>query len=204
MDEPAAGVGGAPHFVAAQPHAMGEDRTLRQRVERQQPFERPGIAAPARVVDVGLILGDVDMDDRAEFARQRAGFLRRFVGDREAGVQPDQAAHQRRRGDATAFRQAAARLLAAEVALGGAVAEQRAHAEVLAGFGEDRQRPVDQVRRLVMVDERRRAGEQRAGDSSRGPRRRDFRASSAQSSRHHTRSRISRKLCGGGSAAGMP
>ena len=133
------------------------------------------------------------MDDRAELARQLAGLAHRFVGYREAGVQPDQSANQRRGGDASAFRQAASRLVAAEIALARAVAEQRAHAELFASLGEDRQRPFDQVRRFVMVDQRRRAGEQRPGDIVARSGARGFRASSARSRRHHTFSRISRK-----------
>ncbi len=77
-------------------HAVREDRARRQRVERHQPLERPGVAAPARVVDVGAILGDMDVDDRPELARERAGLADRVVGHGEARVQPDEAAHERR------------------------------------------------------------------------------------------------------------
>ncbi len=88
-------------------------------------------------------------------------------------MQPDDATHQRppvRLQKAQALAEPPSRLVAAAVALGGAVAEQRPHAELVAGVGEDVERALDQLGRFVMVDERRRSGEQRLGDVE--PRRR--------------------------------
>jgi len=154
---------GEAHLIAAQPHAVARIEPPAARPATATARAAP-ITTPARVVDVGLILGEMDVDDRAELARQRAGLARRLVGNREARVQPDEAAHQRRGGEATTLRQSSPRLFAAEIALARAVADERARAEFLAGFGEDRQRSFDPIRRFVMVDERRRPGEQRTGD----------------------------------------
>ena len=96
MDEPCAGLGRLAHLIGAQMHPVREDRARGQGVERRQPLERPGAAAPTRVVDVGPVLGDMDMDDGFEFARQRAGFADRLVGYGKARVQPDEPADERR------------------------------------------------------------------------------------------------------------
>ena len=131
MDEPAAGRRRAPHLsrrLRCTPCARIEPEGSASSAIK--PLQRPGKAAPARVVDIGPILGDMDVDDRPEFARQRAGLADGLVGNGEARVQPDEAAHQRRRGDAPACFEPAPRLLAAEIALARAVAEQRPDAEV--------------------------------------------------------------------------
>lgn len=106
----------------------------------------------------------MDVDDRAEVAREVARRAYRPVGHREARMQADHPAHQRRGLNAPAFVEAAPRLLAAEIALGRAVAQERAHAELLADVGENRERAFDQVGRFVVVDQRGGAGEEGAGD----------------------------------------
>ena len=73
---------------------MGEDRSGRQGTERMQPLERTGVAAGASVLDVGPVLGDVHVQDRAELAAELAGLADRVVRHRERGVQPDATAHQ--------------------------------------------------------------------------------------------------------------
>ena len=145
-------------------HAVGEDRARRQGVERHQPLERAGIAAPARVLDVGAVLGDMDMRHGPERARQRARLPDRLVRHGEARVQSDEAAHERRGGSIPAGIEPAPRLLAPEIALARAIAEERPDAEVAASPGQNGQGILDQVRQFVMVDERRHAGEKRPGD----------------------------------------
>src|SRR5581483_271626 len=61
-----------------------------------------------------------------------------------------------RKDESPAFGEAAPRFGDPAVALGRAVAEQRAHAELLTDIGEDVERTLDHVRRLVMIDDRRR------------------------------------------------
>jgi hypothetical protein len=79
-------------------------------------------------------------------------------------VEADHAAHERaavRLDEAAALGEAAPRLVAAAVALGRAVTEHRAHAERLARVGQHVERALDERRRLVVIDEGRRAREQR-------------------------------------------
>ena len=104
------------------------------------------------------------MQDGGEFAGEGARLAHGVVGDGKARVQADHAAYQRRAGNAAALGQAARGLLMTEIALGRAVAKQRAHAELLAYLGEDGERALDQMRRFVMIDERGGAGEQCARD----------------------------------------
>ncbi len=145
-------------------HAMRQDRAGNQRAQRRKPLQRTVEAARPRVIDVGQILRDMHMQDGAEFAGESARLAHGVVGDGEARVQADHAAHQRRGWNAAALGQTARGLLAPEIALGRAVAKQRAHAELLADLGENGERALDQIRRFVVIDQRGGAGEQRARD----------------------------------------
>ncbi|MCL6645896.1 MAG: aminotransferase class I/II-fold pyridoxal phosphate-dependent enzyme [Dehalococcoidia bacterium] len=174
LHDPAATLGGQAHLVGARMDAVGEDRSRRQRAERGQPRDRSGVATRPGVGDVGGTLGHVHMQHGAELAAEPAGFADRLVGHRERRVQPDGALHEGpvvRRDEAAALFEASPRLVAAAVPLGRAVAEQRAHPELLAGVGEHVEGALDEAGRLVMVDDRGRAGHERLGhvQARRGP-----------------------------------
>ena len=143
---------------------MREDGAPRQGALREHALERSRRTAGAGVLDVGQVLGDVDVDHRAELAGEPPGLPQRLVGDGEARVQADEPSARGRGSDSAAFRQAAPGLGEAAVPLGGAVAEERPDAEPLAGLRQHLERALDELRRLVVVDERGGAGEERPGD----------------------------------------
>ena len=142
---------------------MGEDRAGRQSAERQQPFERSRQrrAGARRRRRHGL--------RRRGHARPSPRSRARSPASRTVSSETVKLAcsptRPRSSGEAATRRHSAGprrALVAAEIALGRAVAEQRADAELLAGLGEDRERALDEIRRFVMVDQRRRSREQRA------------------------------------------
>ena len=110
-------------------------------------------------VDVGRALGDVDVDTDAEIGGQAGSGGERVVGAREGGVDADQTPSAGAQ-EALVLGQAAAGAVGA-VAVGHAVRADDAHADLGAGVGDDVEAALDGRRALVVVDDRRRAGEQR-------------------------------------------
>jgi hypothetical protein len=163
VHQPATHFGAAPHLRTIQVHTVCQDRSARQRAELLQPFQRTRIAARQRVGAVGSVLGHMDMHHCPEFPGQPAGGVDRLVRHREARVQSDQAAQQRGGWHTPAFLQAALSFRCTEIAFAGAVAQQRSHTQLFAHAGQDVQRSFDQVGRLVVIDQRRRSRQQRAG-----------------------------------------
>ncbi len=139
-------------LARAEVDAVGEQRPGAERARLGEPLDRAG---------VDPVLGRVHVQ-RPELG---AGG-ERLVGEREGGVGADERARQRRPlpGDpaqeAAVLGEPGPRPRGA-VAVGGLVAEHRAGAEPAERLLDHVERAVDRVRRGVVVDERRRPGEQR-------------------------------------------
>jgi hypothetical protein len=114
-----------------------------------ESFEGAGVAAPFGVMRVGLVFGDMDMQDGLELAAKGTRVSDRFVGDGKRGMESHQTSHQGtlvRSDETPALRQPLVRFLSPTVTLGGPVAEERPHAELLTGVGQDIEGPSDEVR----------------------------------------------------------
>ena len=129
--------------------------------EQRVLVERPGGVEPADGAGVDAVLGGVHVQ-RPDLGAGRE----RLFGERERSVRADERAHERRPLAADPRQEAAVLLDPGEralraVAVGRLVAEHRADAEGPERIGDDVERAVDRVRRGVVVDERRRPGEER-------------------------------------------
>ena len=162
-------------LVVVQVDAVREKGAL---VERTGAVEAVGDAVPAagnRVTLVGPVLGDVDVEADAEGVGRLAAGGERLVGERERGVGADHPAREREVLPSQAVEEAPVLGDARErpfrpVAVGRLVAEDGADAEAAQGRLDDVERPVDRVRRRVMVDERRGTGEERLHPADQGRR----------------------------------
>ena len=115
----------------------------------------------------GEVFGDVYMHDGVEIPAELGRFVDGFIGDSERSVQRDDALDQRPSvvaNESAALGPTALRLFAPAVALGGAEAERGAHAELLAGVGQNVERALDELGRLVVIDQRAGARQQGLGD----------------------------------------
>ena len=72
---------------------MREDRPRRERIERDEPLERPVVPALLRVLDVGLGLRDVNMKRHSQLPRDSPRLADGLVADGERCVQPDEPFH---------------------------------------------------------------------------------------------------------------
>lgn len=157
LHEPQASGVGAGDLGLREVHSMREHRAGRKRVEREQALQGARVAAAPRVVDVGAVLGHVHVHANTQRPGQRAGLAQGLVGRGEGGVERDEAPNQRasvRAQKALALGEPTPTFGAPEVALGGAIPDDDAHAQRLRLVGEHVERALDEAWRLVVVEER--------------------------------------------------
>ena len=147
-------------------NAVGQDRTGRQGTEVVQTLERSVEAPLDRIVDVGQVLGHVNVHHGLELPAQVCGRFERLVGDGERGVQPDDSSNQLPLVGSTesaTLLETSPSLRMTAIALGRPETEKSSHAELLAGVGQDVQRAFDEIGGFVVVDQGRGAREQCLG-----------------------------------------
>ena len=157
------------------------------------------------IAHVESVFGDVHVHAAARVTHGLGEAGEALVGEREAGVAADHPARERRlvvvlEGDVLLRARVAA---LRPVAVRHFVAEHRAQPDRRDGALEAGERPADEGRGRVMVDEAGGPGQGRFGGADEGGEE-DHLSSRARSSRHQTRARISRRLLGSAGGPGMP
>ena len=162
-------------LVVVEVHAVREQRALVERARAVEPLGDADAAARDRVALVDAVLGGVDVQPDAELGGGSGAGGERLVGERERRVRADEPARERRplvahaREEAPVLRDARRARAPARRGRSSRSRARERSAERLQRVGDHVERAVDRVRRRVVVDDGRRAGEQRLHRRRRAP-----------------------------------
>jgi hypothetical protein len=142
-------------------HTVGQQRSLRHGPGIGQTVDDPHSESLGAVPLVRIVLGHVDVHPDSGRPGGLDATGERLVGEGERRM----CAHHSARQGLRAGREATVLPKSREGARGPVtvrhlVAQHRAHAELAEGFGDHVERSVDEIRRCMMIDDGRSAGEQ--------------------------------------------
>ena len=171
----------APHRIVVEMHPVRDDRSRRQCPQPEQSIERIAVAPSLRILDIGPIFGDVNVHRHRQRPTQLPRCSNRLVGHREGGMKSNQSQDRPPLvvlDEALTLRESGLTFRSAAIALGRSIGQKRSTAQLCTRIGQHVERPGNQARRLMMIDQSRRPREQCLGnvEPCRRPQRRRIKA----------------------------